>query len=173
MSEQSHTPTCIFCGGLGYKEVHQPGYTHYETDAGEGCPSYHYKRIPCPCEELKRLRAELDTLREHCACLDMELVSAKTALRGFSSIEKATEQLKEEVLHERELRDELLATLERITVITECYCELIPEANRTCYRCQSLEVIAKANAAKTGAAQESCGERPISADAQTDAREEQ
>lgn len=29
--------------------LHMPGFTHYETDAGEPCPSYHYSNGPCDC----------------------------------------------------------------------------------------------------------------------------
>ena len=36
---------CEKCGG-SYKDIHMPGYTHYETDAGEPCPKYHYGRCP-------------------------------------------------------------------------------------------------------------------------------
>lgn len=39
---------CSRCGGRGYIEAHIPGYTHYETDAGEPCPSYHFRRAVCP-----------------------------------------------------------------------------------------------------------------------------
>jgi len=38
---------CEKCKGKGYIERHQPGMIHYETDAEEPCPSYHYERVPC------------------------------------------------------------------------------------------------------------------------------
>jgi hypothetical protein len=41
---------CKLCNGKGFVEVHMSGFTHYETDAGEGCPAYHYNRVPCSCK---------------------------------------------------------------------------------------------------------------------------
>ncbi len=79
---------CAKCGGKGYVEVHQPGHTHYETDAGEGCPSYHYERVPCTCNRIAQLEAEVSRLtlysdfggnneadsklRQHCIALEAE-----------------------------------------------------------------------------------------------------
>lgn len=40
---------CRRCSGTGFVEQHQPGHTHYETDAGEPCPAYHYRKVPCVC----------------------------------------------------------------------------------------------------------------------------
>lgn len=51
---------CRHCGGKGYIEVHRPGFTHYETDAGEPCPSYHYDRTLCSCNQLERLKKALE-----------------------------------------------------------------------------------------------------------------
>ena len=43
------------CSGTGLQ--HKPGYTHYETDAGEECPAYHYG--PCPrCESARAALAK-------------------------------------------------------------------------------------------------------------------
>jgi len=42
---------CVECKGRGYTERHQPGHVHYETDAGEACPPYHFERIPCECSK--------------------------------------------------------------------------------------------------------------------------
>lgn len=39
---------CSTCRGKGFTEAHIPGFTHYETDADEECPSYHYRKSPCP-----------------------------------------------------------------------------------------------------------------------------
>jgi hypothetical protein len=44
-------------------EVHQPGHTHYETDAGEGCPVWHFERVPCTCNRIAELERERDALR--------------------------------------------------------------------------------------------------------------
>ncbi len=49
---------CRLCQGRGWSEVHQAGHTHYETDAGEGCPGYHYKRIACECTAALRKALE-------------------------------------------------------------------------------------------------------------------
>lgn len=38
---------CRYCHGSGYVREHQTGHTHYETDAGEPCPEYHYSRVIC------------------------------------------------------------------------------------------------------------------------------
>lgn len=42
---------CERCKGRGQYERHKTGYTHYETDAGEECPAYHFERIQCRCSE--------------------------------------------------------------------------------------------------------------------------
>src|ERR1035437_4871632 len=39
---------CGKCRDTGIIDGHRSGYTHYETDAGEPCPSYHYEALPCP-----------------------------------------------------------------------------------------------------------------------------
>lgn len=39
-----HEPTCA-----SLQEVHQSGYTHYESDAGEPCPLFHFARGKCDC----------------------------------------------------------------------------------------------------------------------------
>lgn len=44
------TANCGLCAGKGYLEVHKSGMTHYETDAGEVCPPYHFERIACSCK---------------------------------------------------------------------------------------------------------------------------
>ncbi len=61
--QDEREPQCRLCRGKGYTEEHQPGHTHYETDAGEPCPAWHYKRIPCICAERDQLRKERDALQ--------------------------------------------------------------------------------------------------------------
>lgn len=40
-----HAPEC-----QSLQRVHQPGYPHYETDANESCPDWHFKPLgPCDC----------------------------------------------------------------------------------------------------------------------------
>src|SRR5579883_2855413 len=57
---------CKKCKGAGIYEAHQPGHTHYETDAGEPCPWFHYSKIPCGCvfTEINQKVAALEASNE-------------------------------------------------------------------------------------------------------------
>jgi len=52
--------SCLKCKGRGYVDgQHKEGYTHYETDAGEACPAYHFEFVPCSvCAPINTVLAE-------------------------------------------------------------------------------------------------------------------
>jgi hypothetical protein len=53
-NKTSHAASCA-----SLREFHKPGMIHYETDAGEACPAYHFEHGKCDC-----LAAEIASLRK-------------------------------------------------------------------------------------------------------------
>jgi hypothetical protein len=56
LDEAPHDPACH-----SVRERHLPGATHYETDAGEPCPAYHYRFGPCDCWKSRIPKREEET----------------------------------------------------------------------------------------------------------------